>query len=48
MKNEEAASHIARPFIPKWLYCKFANIRWRQRARKHGARDKIHARPYAS
>jgi hypothetical protein len=48
MKDEGAASLMARPFIPRWLYCRFANIGWKQQAKKHGARDKINARPYTS
>ncbi len=42
----EAASLMAKPFIPKWLYCAFANIGWRQQARKHGVRKQMYSRPY--
>ncbi len=42
----DAVSLMARPFIPRWLYCAFANFGWRQQAKRHGVRNKIRARPY--
>jgi hypothetical protein len=42
----EAVSLMARPVIPRWLYCAFANIGWRQQAKQHGVRKKIFSRPY--
>ncbi len=42
----EAASLMGRPFIPKWLYCAFANIGWRRQAKKHGVQKQMYSRPY--
>ena len=44
---DETAALMAKPMMPIWFYLFMANFGMKSQAKKHGARKKIHARPYA-
>jgi len=43
---EEAKGLMAKHIVPIWMYVWFAGRRWKRKAKKHGAQNKLHDRPY--
>ena len=43
----EATALMAKPLMPRWLYVLAANWGFRREIKKHGARGRVHDRPYA-
>ncbi len=42
----EAVDLMAKPFLPRWLYIVMGNRGWKRRAKKHGVKGDLYARPY--
>ena len=43
---DEAVALMAKPVIPKWLYLSVGGMSWKRQARKEGAAQRLHDRPY--